>query len=380
MVDPKTPQVESTAPDTATETPAETPAVAPAEQPAATEANKSEAGTADDPSVAATGPELGKRTAEEDPSTPAAKAARTDGAPGDLNIAEYVAELGDLEFVTDKGDLTGDEDWKPSVNFLVPASSVGAVIGKSGVVIKSIMAHCNCQMEFQKRTDGVPFPNFQRVTIHGSLYQLLKGLHIVSRIVEETGKKSAGGSAEPYVLLLLLPQGSVGALIGKGGENIKKLQTETEAKVSVDKNGVAGQMQKVSISGSAVQRCHTAYAILKSLRDKCDIPKDSGRGLNMDGMQGGMQRNSGMSQMGGMNPMMAQRQRQAMMMQQQGMGGGRMMGGMGGMGGQQGMMQQRMMQQRMMQQQQQQQQMMMQRQGMGGGMSGSYGRGYGGYR
>ena len=41
-------------------------------------------------------------------------------------------------------------------------------------MIKQITAACKCTVEFQKRQEGVPFPNFQRVTLLGPWTEIIK--------------------------------------------------------------------------------------------------------------------------------------------------------------------------------------------------------------
>jgi len=112
--------------------------------------------------------------------------------------------------------------------------------------------------------------------VTGSWIQIVKGQHVVGRIVDEAVKRSGAFQAEPeegYVLPLLVPSMVVGQIIGKGGEKIKSIQSSTEAKIAVDKSGVSANMQRITIAGTAEQRAKAVYKILFLIGEKGDIPK-----------------------------------------------------------------------------------------------------------
>lgn len=77
------------------------------------------------------------------------------------------------------------------------------------------------------------------------------------------GGERSGGSSADEKIEIIIPHAVIGLVIGKGGENIKRIQNETRATVRVDPNTVDDKGNKVcTITGTkqAVEEAHSQVA------------------------------------------------------------------------------------------------------------------------
>jgi far upstream element-binding protein len=106
--------------------------------------------------------------------------------------------------------------------------AVGAVIGRGGSTIKSIQAESGAKLDIEKDSDTVK--------ISGSAEQIAAAKILINEAVE-------GPKPEAVVTVDVGSKG--GTVIGRGGENIRKVQDESGARVEIEKGtGI------VKISGS----------------------------------------------------------------------------------------------------------------------------------
>lgn len=186
-------------------------------------------------------------------------------------LSDYVGELGEMDYISAEDKAS---EARVHLNFLVHPQCAGAVIGKGGMVIQGMQKECGCTIKFQKRTDVQPFQGAQKVTIQGTLVEIMKGQHCVSRVVEETMKKRE--MEQEFELTILVPKTTVGLIIGKQGATIKKMQEDSESSIKVEREDPNPVIKRIMISGTATQRSKAQFLISKLLGDSAELPHDAG--------------------------------------------------------------------------------------------------------
>lgn len=115
---------------------------------------------------------------------------------------------------------------------LIPGPKCGLIIGKSGETIKAIQEQAGVKMlliQDNNETTGAPKP--LRISGHHMKVDAAR------RMVEEilSSREEATSKYSPYqprsVGEVIVPRASVGMIIGKGGETIKRLGVESGAKI-----------------------------------------------------------------------------------------------------------------------------------------------------
>ena len=128
------------------------------------------------------------------------------------------------------------------IKVLCPYYSAGAVIGKGGEAIKEIKNETGASIQVSK--NDVRFPNTEErvISISGDLESMLKVVAFVQEKIR-TDKvpphvkniNTSQNDARKATCKLVVPDASVGKIIGKGGANIKKLKEQFNVKIETMK-------------------------------------------------------------------------------------------------------------------------------------------------
>jgi len=128
------------------------------------------------------------------------------------------------------------------IKVLCPYYSAGAVIGKGGEAIKEIKNETGANIQVSK--NDVRFPNTDErvITISGQLEPMQKVVAFVQEKIR-TDKipphvkniNTSENDARKATCKIVVPDTSVGKIIGKGGANIKRLQEEYNVKIGTMK-------------------------------------------------------------------------------------------------------------------------------------------------
>ena len=140
--------------------------------------------------------------------------------------------------------LTFQEDYK------IPDKFVGLVIGKGGEQIVRIQAESGCKVQIcQARADaasGGPNPPDRIANLSGTRDAIERAKRIMDEIVSK-GRMADGGSLtlNPYSMGgansksidVMVPSAKCGLVIGKGGENIKRISVREKIERNNEKKG-----------------------------------------------------------------------------------------------------------------------------------------------
>ncbi|ORY77672.1 hypothetical protein BCR37DRAFT_118736 [Protomyces lactucae-debilis] len=157
------------------------------------------------------------------------------------------------------GGVGYEEDSKVTEDLMVDQGYVGLIIGKGGENLKRVEQTSGCKVQFQP--ESATKPGERLAFLIGSPHQILSARRMIDDIVDENiavkgalpgarhqirpPKPPSGGQYDNSRLLaeeatsperlvqMLVPDKTVGLIIGRGGENIKDLQAKSRAKINI---------------------------------------------------------------------------------------------------------------------------------------------------
>ncbi len=110
-------------------------------------------------------------------------------------------------------------------------------------------------IQLDLKIEGLSFEIMEK-----ALEQAKKGrLHILSKMNEAMSKPNNISPYAPRIMSVNINPEKIGALIGPGGKNIKKIIEDTECEVNVDDDGL------VTIAGENTKKCNEALEHVKAL-------------------------------------------------------------------------------------------------------------------
>lgn len=143
----------------------------------------------------------------------------------------------------------------------LPQNMVGRVIGRAGETIKGLQQQSGAHITIdQNFPEGAP----RLITVSGTADSVPRALQMIKSLIEGgPSAVSVPGAAE---IILKIEQGVVGKLIGKGGETIKGMQTQSGARIQIDQT-----LWQVSITGND-QAVNSARDIIQGILNGGEPP------------------------------------------------------------------------------------------------------------
>ncbi|KAM9792642.1 far upstream element-binding protein 2 [Neosynchiropus ocellatus] len=184
---------------------------------------------------------------------------------------------------------------------IIPAGKAGLIIGKGGETIKQLQERAGVKMILIQ--DGSQPPNVDKpLRIIGDPYKVQQAKDMVNEILRERdhggfgdrndyGSRMGGGGID-----IAVPRHSVGVVIGRSGEMIKKIQSDAGVKIQFKPDDGTGPDKIAHISGPPDQCQHAASIItdlLQSIRAREEGGQGGPSGPPGSGMPGGRGRGRG---------------------------------------------------------------------------------------
>mmetsp|Transcript_44568 Transcript_44568/g.100845 ORF Transcript_44568/g.100845 Transcript_44568/m.100845 type:complete len:671 (+) Transcript_44568:1-2013(+) len=149
-----------------------------------------------------------------------------------------------------------EDDDVDATKLLVPATSAGAMIGKQGANLKALRESTGAHVKMLAQAEAPQWQDLRMLIIMGECHVRTAALTAALR--------TAFQEEDRCTLRLLVAKAQAGAIIGKGGDMLKRLREECGVKVQVERNEVAGE-RLVSSEGDLSQVSAVAAAILQIL-------------------------------------------------------------------------------------------------------------------
>ena len=122
-------------------------------------------------------------------------------------------------------------------------------------------------IQLDLKIDGLSFD-----LIEEALNQAKNGrLHILSEMNKAMSKPNEISQYAPRIMSVMINPEKIGALIGPGGKNIKKIIEDTECEVNVDDDGL------VTIAGANTEKCNEAMELVNAITFEPEV------GMEFDG-------------------------------------------------------------------------------------------------
>ncbi|MBH10268.1 MAG: polyribonucleotide nucleotidyltransferase [Candidatus Marinimicrobia bacterium] len=135
-------------------------------------------------------------------------------------------------------DILGMEDHLGDMDFKVAGTSTGITA-----------------IQLDLKIDGISFELMEK-----SLEQAKEGrMYILEKMNEAMPEPNEISKFAPRILSIQINPEKIGALIGPGGKNIKKIIEDTECEINVDDDG------NVSISGDNTDKCNQAVELIQAI-------------------------------------------------------------------------------------------------------------------
>ncbi|RVE75778.1 hypothetical protein OJAV_G00002340 [Oryzias javanicus] len=173
---------------------------------------------------------------------------------------------------------------------IIPAGKAGLIIGKGGETIKQLQERAGVKMILIQ--DGSQPPNVDKpLRIIGDPYKVQQAKDMVNEILRERdhagfgerseyGSRMGGGGIE-----IPVPRQSVGVVIGRNGEMIKKIQNDAGVKIQFKPDDGTAPEKMAHIMGPPDQ-CQHAVSIINDLLQSIRARDEGGQGGMSPGGRG----------------------------------------------------------------------------------------------
>lgn len=150
------------------------------------------------------------------------------------------------------GDVGGGGS---GIAVMVPGDNIGRVIGKSGSGLKQIRESSGCKVNVE--ANGADPSAMRRVELQGQGPNIGFGASLVVQSAYNDKQQGGAGNIEA---VLYVPNGSIGSVIGKGGENLKRVRETMHVRVQVEREPVVNRAtmeneRMMTISGDCQAIC-----------------------------------------------------------------------------------------------------------------------------
>ncbi|GFN90241.1 far upstream element-binding protein 3 [Plakobranchus ocellatus] len=164
------------------------------------------------------------------------------------------------------------------VEINIPGSKVGLVIGKNGDTIRQLQETAGVKMVMIQDSNA-PTAHDKPLRITGDIHKCQRAKELVMNLLTEKdgvpkpphfNDFGMGGPMGPGGMDIGVPRNGVGLVIGKGGDMIKKIQTETGAKVQFKPDDNQSQDRICSVTGPP-DKVQQAVRMIQDLLAKANI-------------------------------------------------------------------------------------------------------------
>ncbi|XP_062364031.1 insulin-like growth factor 2 mRNA-binding protein 1 [Cinclus cinclus] len=152
------------------------------------------------------------------------------------------------------------------LRLLVPTQFVGAIIGKEGATIRSITKHTQSKIDVHRKENAGAAE--KAISIHSTAQGCSAACRMILDIMHKEAKDTKAADEVP--LKILAHNNFVGRLIGKEGRNLKKVEQDTETKItisSLQELTLYNPERTITVKGSPESCCRAEQEIMRKVRE-----------------------------------------------------------------------------------------------------------------
>ncbi|KAI6656588.1 Far upstream element-binding protein 1-like [Oopsacas minuta] len=167
--------------------------------------------------------------------------------------------IDDANIVSDPPLGMGSGQKMETQEMMIPAGKVGLVIGKGGEMIKSLQEQASCKMQMIQDGGYQGAPE-KPLRLQGNHYNIEKGKQLVRELLDQKDAEARGltgdFSGPTQTLEIQVPRDLVGVIIGRQGETIRQIQTQSGARLQFQNDSNATSHRIATLTGppDAVQK------------------------------------------------------------------------------------------------------------------------------
>ncbi|XP_058037607.1 insulin-like growth factor 2 mRNA-binding protein 1 isoform X2 [Ahaetulla prasina] len=152
------------------------------------------------------------------------------------------------------------------LRLLVPTQYVGAIIGKEGATIRNITKQTQSKIDVHRKENAGAAE--KAISIHSTPEGCSAACKMILEIMQKEAKDTK--TADEVPLKILAHNNFVGRLIGKEGRNLKKVEQDTETKITISSLQdltLYNPERTITVKGSIENCCRAEQEIMKKVRE-----------------------------------------------------------------------------------------------------------------
>ncbi|CAN1747602.1 Protein BTR1 [Linum perenne] len=157
------------------------------------------------------------------------------------------------------------------IKFLVSNAAAGSVIGKGGATINDFQSQSGARIQLSRNFEFFPGTSDRIIMISGNIEDVLKAMDLVlAKLLSELHTEDDVDAEPRMKVRLIVPNGSCGSIIGKGGAIIKSFIEESQAGIKIsplDHNFYGLNDRLVTLTGTLDEQMRAIDLILSKLID-----------------------------------------------------------------------------------------------------------------
>ncbi|KAL0992437.1 hypothetical protein UPYG_G00093300 [Umbra pygmaea] len=155
------------------------------------------------------------------------------------------------------------------LRLLVPTQYVGAIIGKEGATIRNITKQTQSKIDVHRKENAGAAE--KPISIHSTPEGCSAACRMILDIMQQEAKDTK--TAEEVPLKILAHNNFVGRLIGKEGRNLKKVEQDTDTKITISPLQdltLYNPERTITVKGPIEACCQAETEIMKKVREAYD--------------------------------------------------------------------------------------------------------------
>ncbi|KAG2401905.1 Protein BTR1-like protein [Vigna angularis] len=169
-------------------------------------------------------------------------------------------------------DNNVDSEEKPTyIRFLVSNSAAGSVIGKGGSTITEFQTQSGARIQLSRNHEFFPGTTDRIIMVSGAINEILTAVGLIlSKLLSELHSEDENDAEPKTKVKLIVPNGSCGGIIGKGGATIRSFIEDSQAgiKISPQDNNYYGQNDRlVTLTGTLEEQIRAIELIVSKLAE-----------------------------------------------------------------------------------------------------------------